>query len=65
MTEVSLEFIAHQLEQVLSEQRQQRKDVHFLREEVRVMRGQIARIEDSITMDILDRLRALETGGAR
>ena len=61
MTEVSLEFIAQQIERVLAEQRQQRKDMHFLREEVRLMRGQIARIEDTITMDILDRLRALET----
>jgi polyhydroxyalkanoate synthesis regulator phasin len=60
MTEPSLTFISKQMEQMLSEQRQQRKDLYLLREEVRMMRGQIARLEDAITMDIMDRLRALE-----
>jgi hypothetical protein len=61
VTEPSLTFISKQLEQVLSEQRQQRKDMYLMRDEMRLMRGQIARIEDAITMDIMDRLRALET----
>ena len=37
-------------------------EVRLLREEVRIARSSLARIEDTVTMDVLDRLRALEVG---
>lgn len=60
MIDIDLNFISKQLERVLAEQRYFRTDVQLLREEVRLVRGQLARIEDTISMDILDRLRTLE-----
>jgi chromosome segregation ATPase len=79
VTDVSLEFIAHQLERVLAEQRTMREDLHSmdvdirqiredvrdLRDITRSIRGRVARLEDTITMHVLDRLRALETRDAR
>jgi len=72
MTEVSLEFIAQQIERVLTEQRLMRNqlaNVHdelaLQREQLRMHGSAIARLNDTITMDILDRLRTLETRGAR
>jgi len=69
MTEVSLEFIAQQLERVLAEQRiirnQLARELTLQREQLRNQGSTIARLNDTVTMDILDRLRTLETGGAR
>jgi uncharacterized membrane-anchored protein YhcB (DUF1043 family) len=78
MTEVSLEFIAQQLERVLVKQRLMRNQIAGIhdqlttlssirdeltlqREQLRMHGSTIARLNDTITMDILDRLRALET----
>jgi len=84
MTEVNLEFIAHQLERVLGEQRIMRNQIAGIhdqlttlpsirdelsgirneltlqREQIRILGTAIARLNDTVTMDILDRLRALE-----
>jgi hypothetical protein len=82
MIEVSLEFIAQQLDRVLAEQRivqnhlagvhdqlttlpSIRDELTLQREMLRIHGSAIARLNDTITMDILDRLRTLETGGAR
>ena len=85
MTEVNLEFIAHQLERMLTEQRIMRNQIASIhdqlttlpsirdelsgirneltlhREQLRIQGTAIARLNDTITMDILDRLRTLET----
>ena len=77
MPEVSLEFIAHQIDRVLAEQRIMRNQlagVHdqlttlpsirdeltLQREQLRMHGSTIARLNDTVTMDILDRLRRLE-----
>jgi uncharacterized membrane-anchored protein YhcB (DUF1043 family) len=72
MTEVSLEFIAQQLERVLAEQRLMRNQLAGVHDELTLQREQlrmhgsaIARLNDTVTMDILDRLRTLEKRGAR
>jgi hypothetical protein len=82
MTEVSLEFIAQQIERVLAEQRHMRNQIAGIhdqltmlpgirdeltlqREQLRIHSSAIARLNDTITMDILDRLRTLETRDAR
>lgn len=89
MTDVSLEFIAQQLDRMQSDQRLMRNQlagVHdqlttlpsirdelfgirtelaLHREQLRMHGSAIARLNDIITMNILDRLRTLETGGAR
>jgi len=89
MTDVSLEFIAQQLERMQSEQRLMRNQIAGIhdqlttlpsirdelsgirteltlhREQIRIQGTAIARLNDTITMDVLDRLRTLETGGAR
>lgn len=71
MPDPDLNFIARQLERVLVELRtlssdvrslqSVRDEVRLLREEVRIARSSLARIEDTIAMDVLDRLRVLET----
>lgn len=61
MTDIDLNFISRQLERVLAGQRDLRSDMQLLREEVRLIRNQLARIEDTVFMDVLDRLRMLET----
>ena len=78
MTEVSLEFIAQQIERMQSEQRIMRNqlagihdqltvlssirdELTLQREQIRIQGSAIARLNDTITMDILDRLRTLET----
>jgi len=61
MAEIDLTFISKQLERVQDELRYLRTDVQLLREESRLTRGQLSRLEDTITMDIMDRIRALET----
>jgi hypothetical protein len=80
--EVNLEFIAHQLDRVLTEQRHMRNqlagihdqltvlpsirdELTLQREQLRMHGSAIARLNDTVTMDILDRLRTLESGGAR
>lgn len=82
MTDVSLEFIAQQLDRMQSElriMRNQLAGVHnqlttlpsirdeltLQREQLRMHGSAIARLNDTVTMDILDRLRALETRDAR
>jgi DNA-binding Xre family transcriptional regulator len=69
VTEVSLEFIAQQIERLLAEQRitqnQLARELTLQREQLRMHGSAIARLNDTITMNILDRLRTLETGGAR
>jgi hypothetical protein len=82
MTEVSLEFIAHQLDRLLAEQRIMRNqlagvhdqlttlpsirdELSLQREQLRMHGSAIARLNDTVTMDILDRLRTLETGSPR
>jgi hypothetical protein len=77
MTEVDLNFLAHQLERALAEQRIMRNQlasVHdqlttlpsirdeltLQREQLRMHGSTIARLNDTVTMDILDRLRKLE-----
>ena len=82
MPEVNLEFIAHQVERVLAEQRLMRNQIAGIhdqltvlpsirdeltlqREQFRMQGSAIARLNDTITMDILDRLRTLETRDVR
>jgi hypothetical protein len=67
MADISLEFIAQKLDQVLIEQRRTRDDLRFLRQEfslmreqVRIQGGELARLSDTIAMDVLERLRKLE-----
>ena len=78
MAEVDLNFLAHQLERVLAEQRIMRNqlagihdqlitlpsirdELTLQREILRIHGSAIGRLNDTITMDILDRLRTLET----
>jgi hypothetical protein len=56
-----LDFIARQLERVLTEQREMRTEMRLMRGEMQIVRSTLNRLEDIITMDVLDRLRALET----
>jgi hypothetical protein len=65
--EITLVFIARQLERVLAEQRGMRLDLRslrdefgLLREQVRIQGTTIARLDDTLTMNVLDRLQALE-----
>lgn len=58
--EITLAFISRQLERLLSEQRDTRTEQRFIREELRSMAVTLARLEDTIAMDILDRVRKLE-----
>ena len=60
MPEVTNEFLARQLERVLSEQRDQRTEQRFIREELRMIQVTLARLEDTISMDLLERIRKLE-----
>jgi hypothetical protein len=48
------------LSSIRDEQHAQRTELQLLREQVRLARADIARIEDTLTMNVLDRLRALE-----
>jgi hypothetical protein len=67
MADISLEFIAQKLDQVLIEQRRTRDDLRYLRQEfslmreqVRIQGGELVRLSDTIAMDVLERLRKLE-----
>jgi hypothetical protein len=65
--EITLAFIARQLERMLTEQRGMRLDLRSLRDELGLLREQVriqattlARLDDTITMNVLDRLQVLE-----
>ena len=74
MPDVSLDFIARQLGHVLAEQRgirdelrgvrldlrSLREEFSLLREQVRLHGDAIKRLDDTITMNVLDRLQILE-----
>lgn len=60
MAEITNEFIARQIERVLTEQRDARTEQRFIREELRSLAASLARLEDTISMDLLDRIRKLE-----
>lgn len=60
MTDIDLSSISKQLDRLFTEQRYLHTDVQLLREEIGVVREQLSRIEYTITIDLLERLRALE-----
>jgi hypothetical protein len=70
MPDVTLEFIARQLERVLAEQRDMRTqlavlpnlrdEIGLLREQVRIQGNAINRLTDTLSFNVLDRLRKLE-----
>ena len=72
MADVDLNLIAHQYERILRELRDIRTmlaSLPSLRDEVRLQgellrqtRADIARLDDSLTMNVLDRLQKLEEG---
>jgi hypothetical protein len=59
--DITLAFIGRQLERVLAEQRDARLEQRFIREELRSMVLSLARLEDTIALDVLDRIRKLES----
>lgn len=71
MPEPDLNFIARQLASVLSEMRAIRDEVRalrsirdemgLLREEVRIATSEVRRLSDTVSMNVLDRLQALES----
>jgi hypothetical protein len=63
MTEADLGFIARQLERLLTQGREARTEMRLLRGEMQIVRSSLSRLEDTIAMDVLDRLRALEAAG--
>ena len=60
MTEYTLEWIGQHIVQLQADIRSLRDDIHLLRGEVHLARGDVARIQDTISMDIIERIRALE-----
>jgi hypothetical protein len=60
MTEPDLAFISRQLERVLLELRHMRNEMRLLRDQVQIQGGAIERLDDTIRMDVLERLRQLE-----
>jgi hypothetical protein len=67
MAEITLDFLGQQMARVLAGQREMRLDLRslrdefgLLREQVRIQAATIARLDDTITMNVLDRLQALE-----
>lgn len=75
MADIDLNFLSRQLATIISELRSMRDEVRnlrslrdeigLLREEVRVTTTAIRRLEDTITMSVLDRLQALEAAVTR
>lgn len=75
MPDVDLTFLAEQMARMLSEQRAVRDELRglrldlrsvrdelgLLREQVRIEGAAVARLDDTISMNVLDRLRRLET----
>jgi hypothetical protein len=59
--DITLAFIGRQLERVLAEQRDARLEQRFIREELRNIAASLARLEDTIAMDVLERIRKLES----
>jgi hypothetical protein len=59
--DITLAFIGRQLERVLAEQRDARLEQRFIREELRNIGLSLARLEDSIALDVLERIRKLES----
>ena len=57
---VDLNFIARQLERLLAETRSTRDEIRLIRDELFIMHGKLNRLDDTLTMNVLDRLRALE-----
>jgi hypothetical protein len=72
MPDPDLNFIARQLANLIAEQRAMRDEVRalrtirdevgLLREEVRIVTSEVRRLSDAITMNVMDRLQALEAG---
>lgn len=76
MADVDLTFLAEQMARMLSEQRAVRDELRglrldlrsvrdelgLLREQVRIEGAAVARLDDTISMNVLDRLRRLESG---
>jgi hypothetical protein len=58
--DVTLDLIGRQLERVLAALRDARLEQRFVREELRNMAASLARLEDTIAMDMLERIRKLE-----
>jgi hypothetical protein len=70
MPEIDLNFIARQMANILTELRSvrdevralrfMREEISLLREETRIATAMIRRLDDTISMNVLDRLQALE-----
>ena len=50
----------HNIDRLLAEMRMLRNDFSLLREQVHLQGGEIARLADTVRMDVLDRLQKLE-----
>jgi hypothetical protein len=59
--DITLAFIGRQLERVLAEQRDARLEQRFVREELRSIGLSLSRLEDSVALDVLERIRKLES----
>jgi hypothetical protein len=67
---ITLEFLSRQSARILSELRDMRlllatlpgirDEIGLLREEVRLTRAHVARLDDTITINVLDRIQKLE-----
>jgi len=57
---ITLEFIARLLERQATDLRDVKMEQRFIHEELRGLAIAIARLEDTITMDLLERIRKLE-----
>jgi hypothetical protein len=69
MAEPDLNFIARQLANLIGDVRSLREELSadrlllgLLREEVRIATSMIRRLDDTIRMNVMDRLQALEAG---
>ena len=60
MTEPDLRFVSGQLNRILNSQRDMRNEMHIIRGEMQIIRSALNRIDDTLNMDILDRIRKLE-----
>jgi len=70
MPEIDLTFIARQLANVINELRAVRDEVRalrsirdeigLLREEIRITTAEVRRLNDTVSMNVMDRLQALE-----
>jgi hypothetical protein len=69
MAEPDLNFIARQLANLIGDVRSLREELStdrlllgLMREEVRIATSMIRRLDDTIRMNVMDRLQALEAG---